>query len=125
MAIQLLPVYDIKIINILIISASTLQHFELAAIMVSGKWDISWHLKFSPPVVNEEMKPQALSACKVHCTRNVIFKVLNLCILSSLYITVYWYCFNHAHISVCRSNHMLNTANAMAFTWLFIFNTHW
>jgi len=27
--------------NILIISASTLQHFELAAIVVNGKWDIS------------------------------------------------------------------------------------
>jgi hypothetical protein len=41
MAIQLLPVYDIKINNILIISASTLQHFELAAIVVNEKWDIS------------------------------------------------------------------------------------
>jgi len=41
MAVQLLPVCDIKIINILIISASILQHFESAAIMVNGKWDIS------------------------------------------------------------------------------------
>lgn len=73
MAIQLRRVYNIKMFNILIILASTLQHFELAAIVVNGKSDISLHLKFYASIVNEEMKPPALSACKLHCTLNMMF----------------------------------------------------